>query len=284
MNFHQSPNTYTGQIHLTVSDFERSLSFYTETLGFKVLEHSERGAVLTADSKTPLITIEQPDHVLPKQPRTTGLFHFAILLPTRGDLGTMIRHIGETGYPLQGASDHLFSEAFYLSDPDGHGIELYADRPESEWVKENGEFPLVSDPLDIDSIVRAGLEKEWNGLPNQTVMGHIHLHVADLEEAKAFYCDGLGFDITIPFRQQALFVSTGGYHHHIGLNTWNGKGSPAPDENHIRMNWFSIILPTEEARNLVITRLEKINVPIIEENGGIWTEDPSRNKIRLELT
>ncbi|WP_257351880.1 VOC family protein [Pseudalkalibacillus decolorationis] len=283
MNFHRSPNTFIGHVHLTVSDLKRSLTFYTETLGFRVLEETDNKVTLSTDNQTPLIIIEQEEKVLPKQQRTTGLYHFAILVPNRRDLGAFIRHISESGYPVQGASDHLFSEAVYLADPDGHGIEVYVDRPESEWVWKNGELPFISDPLDIDSLLKESGDKEWSGFPNKTVLGHIHLHVADLNTAKIFYNEGLGFDITVPFRHQALFVSSGRYHHHIGLNTWNGQGAPAPGENHVRMNWYSIVLPSEEVRSSIIERLVKIGASIHKENGSVWIKDPSHNKIRLDL-
>ncbi|MDC3414053.1 VOC family protein [Aquibacillus sp. 3ASR75-11] len=282
MEFHRHPHTYVGLVHLIVADLDRSLTFYKELIGLQVLEQSEHKVVLTADGFTPLLIIERPENVLDKQRQTTGLYHYALLLPNRSDLGSVLRHFIQNGYPLQGASDHLVSEAIYLADPDGNGIEIYIDRPSNTWSWENGEVIMTTDPLDAEGLLAEGEGKMWEGLPKDTVMGHIHLHVAELDEIKEFYTAGLGFDIANSmYGDQVLFVSTGNYHHHIGLNTWNGVGAPQQPENSVGLRSFSIVLPSEEERKRTIEQLRQIGATISQENETILTQDPSGNWIKL---
>ncbi|MBU8879812.1 VOC family protein [Bacillus sp. FJAT-29790] len=283
MTFHSKPHTFVGQVDLKVIDLQRSLAFYQKIIGFQILEQTEKKAILTADGKTPLLSIEQPENVIPKQPRTTGLYHFALLLPSRADLAKVIRHFIETRYPLQGASDHLVSEALYLADPDGNGIEIYSDRPSSTWDWVKNEVVMATNPLDVESILAEGNGEPWNGLPAGTLMGHIHLHVSEFQETEEFYCKGLGFDIVCRYGGQALFISTGGYHHHIGLNTWNGVGAPAPAENSVGLNSFTLVFPDKEARKYAVEQLNTIGVSVKEENGYFVTQDPSGNRIQLRV-
>ncbi|MFS8630532.1 MAG: VOC family protein, partial [Bacillales bacterium] len=231
MNFHKKPTTFVSHVHLKVTDLERSLKFYQEIIGFKVLKKTDRTAALTADGKTALLTIEQPEGAMPKQGRTTGLYHFALLLPSRKDLGKMLKHLIETGYPLQGASDHLVSEAVYLGDPDGNGIEIYADRPASAWTWHGDEVAMTTIAMDWAGVVAEAGDEPWTGLPAGTIMGHIHLHVSDLRSSEKFYTEGLGLEVVNRYGGMALFISAGKYHHHIGLNTWNGVGAPKPHPN-----------------------------------------------------
>ncbi|WP_017726464.1 VOC family protein [Halalkalibacterium ligniniphilum] len=281
MNFHKEPATYVGHVHLLVSDLERSQQFYEKKLGLQVLNKKENVVAFTADGNTPLVIIEHEENAQPKRPRTTGLYHFALLLPNRRELAKVLIHLVQSGYPLQGASDHQFSEAVYLADPEGNGIELYADRSPEIWAWQNGELPFVSDPLDTDSLLKESENEPWTGFPSDTVMGHIHLHVSNLQKAKEFYCDGLGFEVTVPFRHQALFVASNKYHHHIGLNTWQGEGAPAPAANSLGMKEYSIIYPTEAERTRVLEQLKKINAPVSEEEGDVRTTDPAGNRILL---
>jgi catechol 2,3-dioxygenase len=282
MSFHRGANPFVDQVELIVLDLERSLTFYKEVLGFKVLTEEGKSVTLTADGVHPLVTLVGKPKAGPKQARKTGLFHFAILLPSRKDLGNFIIHIQEKRYLLQGGSDHLFSEALYLADPDGHGIEVYRDLPPEEWTWHGEELPLVSDPIDMEGVIQAG-DGHWNGLPSDTVIGHIHLHVRNLEEAKRFYVDGLGFDVTIPIRHGALFVSTGGYHHHIGLNTWNGTDIPKPDQDSVHMRRYSIKFHDIPGRGERIDQLKELGYPVEKDGNFIWTEDPSGNRIILEV-
>lgn len=210
--FHQKPNIYVGEVNIKVKNLDNALTFYQNIMGFQVLEKTERKAALTTDGKTTLVTLEQPENVIPKEGRMSGLYHFAILLPSRADLSVFLRHFLGTGYPL-GAADHYVSEALYINDPDGNGIEVYRDRPSKEWTWKNGLVDMATEELDGNSIL-AESDAEWNGLPAGTVMGHIHLHVGDLQKAEEFYTKGLGFEVVSHY-PQALFLSTGRYHHHI---------------------------------------------------------------------
>ena len=283
MKFHSYPNTYVGQVHIKVSDLQRSLGFYREIIGFDVLEESKQKAVLTADGKVPLLVIEQPDFPEPKQPRTTGLYHFALLLPDRKELAKALVHLLQSGYPLDGAADHFVSEALYLADPDGNGIEIYADRPDHTWKWDQGEVVMGTEALDAQGLIKEDDGKPWTGLPQQTVMGHIHLHVSDLAEAEHFYLQGLGFEGVLSYGKQALFTSTGRYHHHIGLNTWNGIGAPAPSENSSGLKSFTLVLPSNEALKETADRLEKMGAYVKEEAGEVITRDPAGNVIILSV-
>ncbi|WP_394138711.1 VOC family protein [Cytobacillus oceanisediminis] len=282
MNFHTKPNTFVAQVNLKVQDLERSLAFYKEVIGFKVLEQTERTAQLTADGKTILLSIEQPENVEPKMGRTTGLYHYALLLPKRSDLAKIVQHFMEIGLRF-GSSDHLVSEALYLSDPDGNGIEIYIDREPSEWHWNNGEVEMAVDPLNFPDLLSMGKQQLWKGLPSRTVMGHIHLHVSELEKTEEFYTKGFGFDVVSRYGNQALFISTGKYHHHIGLNTWNGVGAPAPSENSAGLQAYTLILDNEAARNRVIANLRKIGAAVTKENNQFITSDPSGNRILLQI-
>jgi catechol 2,3-dioxygenase len=276
------PKTMIGHVHLIVSNLERSLRFYTEIIGFRLLKQNQHEAALTADGVTPLVVLEEKADAVPKPPRTTGLYHFAILVPDRKSLAEALLHLLQTGYPLQGASDHLFSEAIYLADPDGNGIEIYADRPMEKWEKTaNGEYKAVTEPLDVNNLLAQAGTEAWSGLPMHTRIGHIHLHVAHIEEAYAFYVQGLGFEPTTRMGTHALFVSAGGYHHHIGLNTWAGVGAPKPPANAVGLRVFSIVLPNEAEREKVVERLQHIGASVRRSENSILTSDPSGNEIEL---
>ncbi|OLN22162.1 glyoxalase [Domibacillus antri] len=276
--FHEKPNTFVGEVNIYVTDLNRSIEFYKSVIGFQVLEQTERKAVLTIDGKTPLLTIEQPAGVTPKEERTSGLYHFALLLPARSDLSAFLHHLLQTGYRF-GASDHYVSEALYINDPDGNGIEVYRDRPSSEWTWSNDKVAMATEPLDGDSLL-AESDAEWNGLPAETVMGHIHLHVSDLQKAEEFYTEGLGFKV-VSLYPQAIFTSTGGYHHHIALNTWQGAGVPAPKENSVGLNWFTLVFPDDVSRENAVGNLQQMGASVKKEHNVYETADPSGNRIRL---
>lgn len=283
MGFHREPNTFVSQVNLKVANLERSLTFYQEVIGLQVLQQTNSTADLTADGKTVLVSIQQPDDVVSKLARTTGLYHFALLLPTRADLGRLLKHFLQVRYPLQGASDHLVSEAIYLADPDGNGIEVYADRPASDWSWNNGEVEMATVALDAESLLAEGEGEEWNGMPSGTIMGHIHLHVSELQKTEEFYTKGLGFEVVTRYGGQALFISTGKYHHHIGLNTWNGVGAPPAAENSVGMESYTMVFPSEEKREQILSQLKELGVTVTEEKGVFITADPSGNRIRLEV-
>lgn len=277
-HFHEKPNIFVGEANVNVTDLARSIEFYTQIIGLKVLEQSRQKAVLTANGKTALITLEQPEGVKPKQGRTSGLYHFAILLPTRANLADFLRHLLQTGYRF-GAADHYVSEALYLDDPDGNGIEVYRDRPSSEWVWKDGKVTMATEQLDGSSILEES-GQEFTGLPEGTIMGHIHLHVSNLQEAEMFYIKGLGFEVVSHY-PQAVFTSTGSYHHHIAFNTWQGNGAPRPAENSVGLNWYTLVFPSDEVREQAVERLRELGAPVTNQTDGYVTEDPAGNQIRL---
>lgn len=279
--FHEAPNTFVGEVVINVEDIKRSLVFYQEIIGFKVLEQSEKKATFTADGVTALLTIEQPEGVRPKERRTTGLYHFAILLPSRKDLGSFIQHLIQKNHSIQGASDHLVSEALYMADPDGNGIEVYTDRPSASWNWQDQEVAMTSEALDIQSILAESEGVRWDGLPSGTLMGHIHLHVADLATSEKFYTRGLGFDIVNRYGGQALFLSSGKYHHHIGLNTWNGVGAPMPDMNSVGLKHFTLVVPSGAVLEKLVEQLNNVDAEVSRDEEGVLTVDPSGNRIKL---
>ncbi|MEH7272902.1 VOC family protein [Neobacillus vireti] len=283
MGFHTKPTTFVGHVKIKVENLQRSLTFYRDVLGFDILEQTVTTAKLTSDGKTSILSLEQPENVIPKKGRTTGLYHFAILLPKRSDLANIVIHLVNKGIKF-GSSDHLVSEALYLNDPDGNGIEIYIDRDPSEWGWKGTEVAMTVDPLDFKNLLTTVIPgTTWNGMPAGTVMGHIHLHVSELNKTEEFYVNGLGFDVVNRYGAQALFISTGKYHHHIGLNTWNGIGAPAPAKNSVGLESFTLILPNEEARKQIIRNLRQIGANVMEENNTFVTHDPSGNRVELAI-
>ena len=283
MGFHNKPTTFVGHVKIKVENLERSLTFYQEVLGFDILEQTNSTAKLTTDGKTSILSLEQPENAQPKQGRTTGLYHFAILLPERADLANIIVHFAEKGIRFA-ASDHLVSEALYLDDPDGNGIEIYTDRDPSVWTWEREEVAMTTIRLDLQDVltsIKPG--KTWKGMPEGTVMGHIHLHVADLDQAEAFYVKGLGLDVVNRFAGQALFMSDEKYHHHVAINVWNGVGAPKPAENSVGLESFTLIFADEEARQQTINQLQQVGFVVTEENQTFVTHDPSGNQVVLAI-
>jgi catechol 2,3-dioxygenase len=278
------PETEIGHAHLIVSNLERSLRFYQNLIGFHILNKEKNKATLTTDGVTPLLVLEERKDAILKPSRTTGLYHFAILVPNRASLARSLLHLLQSGYPLQGASDHQFSEAIYLADPDHNGIEIYADRPVEQWERtDSGEYKGTTDPLDVEDLLAEAGNERWLGLPKETKIGHIHLHVANIEEADVFYRNGLGFEATIRMGNHALFLSAGGYHHHIGVNTWAGVGAPQPPENATGLHLFSILLPSAEELKTVVERLKKIGASVEFAQEKAVVKDPSGNQIQLQV-
>ncbi|MDQ2839407.1 MAG: VOC family protein, partial [Actinomycetota bacterium] len=217
------PGTEMGTVRLTVCDLDRSRGFYEQVLGLRGTELDNGAIALGAGGERPLVELEGNSSAPGLDRGATGLFHLAILMPTRLDLGFALARLVAARWPLDGASDHLVSEALYLSDPDGNGIEVYRDRPRDEWRQTDGQLEMATLPLDLQSI--AGELKRAQGaqpaVPPETRIGHVHLQVSELEQSEAFYAGVLGFDVMVRGYPGALFVSVGGYHHHIGLNTWH---------------------------------------------------------------
>lgn len=244
-------DTRLGPVTLQVGDLGRSLAYYRRVLGAREQEGEGGDVALTAPgSEEPLLILrERPGAAAPPRNGRLGLFHFAILLPTRQALGSFVRHLATMGERF-GASDHLVSEAVYLYDPDGLGIEVYADRPRTSWGRQGRQLLMATDPMDLDGVVESARGTEWEGLPAGTVMGHMHLHVGDLAEAEAFYHEEVGFDKMVWSYPGALFLAAGGYHHHLGLNTW-ARGAPPAAEDEARLVEWSLVVPGAEDGRLL---------------------------------
>ena len=276
------PATHVGLVTLAVSSLERSLRYYQNGLGFTVKEQKEGLTLLGAAIGLPILAlVEQPNAQL--QPaHTTGLYHFAVLLPTRKDLGRFLSHLIESRTPLDGYADHLVSEALYLSDPDGNGIEVYHDRPRSTWAQHNGHVNMGSDPIDLEALIAEGRQdtSAWSGLPAHTTLGHMHLRVGNIPQGVQFYHNVLGFDI-MQQMPSALFVSAGGYHHHIGMNIWESRNGPQPPHNAVGLRFFTIQLPDASAQATVVARLQAANWPIEQQEMGVIVHDPWGNKLLL---
>src|SRR5262245_26414719 len=212
-----------GRVRLQVSDLARSVAFYTDVLGFAANPSAGGVAVIAAADGVPLVELHERKgvHPVPRRGRL-GLYHFAILLPDRQALGRFVAHLAQVG-AYAGSADHLVSEALYLADPDGLGVEVYADRPRAEWKTNGREIAMATEPLDLRALVRASGGEPWVGMPAGTTIGHVHFHVATLSEAETFYHRVLGLDKVVWSYPGALFFSVGGYHHHVGTNTWAGE-------------------------------------------------------------
>jgi len=273
------PATAIGGVHLTIANLDRSARFYQAHLGFVVHRRDAQTAWLGAGQRD-LLVLSQCD-TAPRIRGTTGLYHFAILVPSRRDLGRALRRLAETDTVLQGVADHGVSEALYLADPDGNGIEVYRDRPRAEWPIVNGRLQMGADPLDLDAILDEDEGRDGHGLASGTVIGHVHLHVSRLDDAERFYVSVLGFELMQRYGPSALFVSAGGYHHHIGLNTWAGVGAPPPPAGAIGLRHFVVTLPDEAARAAVIDRVRAASIPIETTGEGVIVRDPAKNAILL---
>jgi catechol 2,3-dioxygenase len=241
-------DAHIGFVSLTVRDLQRSVAFYRDVLGF---EDQGSGRLAPRGGRV-LIELHERKDAIAKPRRSAGLFHFAILVPSRAALGRSLRRLSEMRWPMSGAADHLVSEALYLNDPDGLGIEIYRDRPRDSWRIVDGEMAMATDPLDLQSLYdEPGADTAWDGLEPGTVMGHVHLHVAHLDAAEAFYCGRIGFEPMLRRYPGALFVAAGGYHHHLGLNTWAGIGAPPPPADAVGIRAFTIESATLQPQNVL---------------------------------
>ncbi|MFN8534526.1 MAG: VOC family protein [Dehalococcoidia bacterium] len=270
--------TAIGLAGLTVASLERSATFYEGTLGMDRLDGSA-GTVLYGVAGAPLLELVERPGAQPKPAGATGLFHVAILLPSRRDLGRLLRRILAVDYPIDGAADHLVSEAVYLADPDGNGLELYCDRPPGSWRWEDNQVRMASNPFDFEGILGEGESGPvWSGIARETRIGHVHLQVGDVDEARRFYVDTIGFDLTARW-PGAVFASADGYHHHLGLNSWRSKGGPRPPANAAGLRYFTIELPDDDARRALASRLEEAGVAVVHEGGALLFGDPWGNGI-----
>lgn len=274
--------TRLGAAKLQVSDLIRSVDYYEEVIGLRTLDRNASRAVLAPQgSAAALLELHERRGASPAARRSRlGLYHFAILVPDRATLGRFIAHLGEIG-ARAGSSDHLVSEALYLQDPDNLGIEVYADRPRSTWQRVGRELMMATDPLDLASIVRDGGGEKWSGMPAGTVMGHLHLHVADLDRAGEFYAEGLGFDRMIWKYPGALFLGAGGYHHHLGTNTWAGAAAQPAAEDEPRLLEWTIALPSAADVAAAGASLSSHGFTAAGEGGDIVARDPWGITVRV---
>jgi len=270
------PRTTIGEVHLTISDLDRSVRFYQSHLGFTL--HRRDGATAALGAGADDLLVLSQCETAPRVRGTTGLYHFAILVPSRADLARALRRLVGTDTVLQGAADHGVSEALYLADPDGNGIEVYRDRPRAEWPYVGGALRMGADPMDLERLLGES-DGDAQGLASGTVIGHVHLHVSRLPDAERFYVDVLGFELMQRYGPSALFVSAGGYHHHIGLNTWAGVGAPPPPPGAIGLRHFVVRLPDNHALAAIADRLRAAEVPFESRNDGVLTRDPAGNAL-----
>jgi len=273
--------THLGGVRLQVSNLARSLAFYEKVLGMRSIgsttdsisfgPHGEDGEIV----RLRWMTGARP---VPRR-GLLGLYHFAILLPDRASLGRFVAHLAALGVHA-GMSDHFVSEAVYLTDPDGLGVEVYADRPREAWRYDERQLRMTTNHLDVDDLLASTGGERWTGMPAGTVLGHVHLYVDDIAAAEAFYHDALGFDKVVWSYPGALFMSAGGYHHHLGTNTWARGAPPATDEDARLLEW-EILVPTKKDAGEAARHVKAAGYPVREESGEWILTDPWGTSLRL---
>jgi catechol 2,3-dioxygenase len=275
--------TRVGTVHLSVADLERSIAYYEEALGLRVHRREGDIVALGTGGEDLLVLREEPG-ALPL-PHASGLYHFALLVPERVDLARWLAHVARERIPLVGMSDHFVSEAIYLSDPDQHGIEVYWDRPREVW-EGKVEERMTTLPLDVSDLLGVlddPRTEPFEALAAGTVMGHIHLRVAEIPATAAFYCDALGFGLMAAFGAQAAFMSAGGYHHHLGANTWESRGAGQAPPGHATLERATVVLPTAEDVARLAREVELLGQEPEDLDGerGVLVRDPSGNPVAL---
>jgi catechol 2,3-dioxygenase len=276
-----SAHTTLGEVHLTVAELGRSVSYYRQSVGLEVLERGAGRARLGVAGRGLLVLAEEPG----ARPAAshTGLYHFALLVSQRADLAHWLAHATRDQVPLVGLSDHFVSEALYLSDPDGHGIEIYWDRPREAWEGQVA-ARMTTLPLDVDSLLGAieePVSEQYAGLPADTTMGHVHLKVAAIADTVAFYRDALGFGLMAELGAQAAFLGAGGYHHHIGANIWESAGASPPPPGSAALRLATIVLPDSAECDRVLRDLSEHGHAAEETSAGPVVRDPSANALLL---
>jgi catechol 2,3-dioxygenase len=275
--------TRVGPVHLSVADLDRSIGYYEQAIGLRMHAREDGTAALGTGGEELLVLREEPG----ARPATgySGLYHFALLVPERADLARWLAHAAREQVPLVGMSDHFVSEAIYLSDPDEHGIEVYWDRPRDVWEGQVAER-MTTLPLDVNDLV--GVLGDWrnapfDGLADGTVMGHVHLRVAEIPATAAFYCDALGFALMAAFGAQAAFMSAGGYHHHVGANTWESRGAGQAPPGHATLERATVVLPTAGDVNRLAHEVEVLGQEPrpLDDGRGVLVRDPSGNPVAL---
>ncbi|ASY55674.1 VOC family protein [Sinorhizobium sp. CCBAU 05631] len=264
---------YVDRAHLVVQDLPMVSSWYQKVLGLASIEASASGETLGVAGR-PLLTLTT-DAQATRAPRSApGLFHTAFLVPDRRELGRWLAHAANNGVRLQGASDHLVSEAIYLADPEGNGIEVYRDRARSEWRYEvDGTVAMNTLPLDLQSLYDEAPEEAWSGLADGTVIGHIHLQVSDIPQADAFFRDVLGLDLMARY-PGASFFATGKYHHHVAANIWNSRGAAKRQAKMTGLSDYTIRFRDTDRLATAIRKLDELQIPVREEGGIHRLTDP----------
>lgn len=279
-----SPAARMGTVALTVADLSRSVAYYRREIGLEVSEEGQGRAMLGAGGEVLLELVEEPG-AAPAPARATGLFHFALLVPERRDLARWLAHAARDRVALTGMSDHAVSEAVYLRDPDGHGIEIYADRPRAEWEGRVAEL-MTTIALDVGSLLGElddPASEPFEGLPTGTTMGHVHLKVADIAETTAFYRDVLGFGLMAGLGASAAFFGAGGYHHHVGGNTWESAGAQPPPPGTAALRHATVVLAGADERRAVAARLSATGTTVEDGPEGPTVADPSGNVLVLAV-
>ena len=275
--------TALGTVRLTVSDIASARAFYERAIGLSAADRDDGTVALGVRGERPLIELLGDSSAAALDRRATGLYHVAILMPSRRDLALALTRLADARWPLDGASDHLVSEALYLSDPEGNGIEIYRDRPRDQWPRDGGRLEMATLALDLNSVIDelAAADAPQPLAPAGTRIGHVHLQVADLGEAEAFYSGVLGFDVTVRGYPGALFVSAGGYHHHVGLNTWHSAGASAPAPGAVGLRSFEVRLPDDDELQTVLARVRAAGIAMHEHDDTVLIRDPSGNGVLL---
>ena len=278
------PDTRIGSVHLTVADLDAQQSFYERAIGLRELERDGHTVRLGPEGGPTVLELTGDPDAPRRPPGSTGLYHVAILLPGRADLARALRRVIDAGRRFTGASDHLVSEALYLNDPEGNGIEIYRDRSRDEWPRDDeGVIQMATLPLDIDGVLGEldGAEPAAEEMPPGTAIGHVHLQVASIPPAEEFYSGALGFDVTVRTYPGALFVSAGGYHHHIGLNTWESAGGRPPAPGSIGLRSFELVLPSRAEADRVAEQARAAGADVSAGEGGAIVLDPWRDAVLL---
>jgi catechol 2,3-dioxygenase len=276
--------THIGHVRLQVASLDRSVAYYEKVLGLRVVERSASTASMApmhGDNVILQLTELPGARAVPRR-GLLGLYHFAVLMPDRASLGRFVTHLSEIG-EYAGMSDHLVSEALYLTDPDGLGIEVYADRPRDTWVAMDKQIAMTTKPLNVDDLVAAANGKQWTGAPEGTTIGHVHFYVGDIDGASSFYHDGLGLDKIVWTYPGALFMSAGGYHHHVGANIWAQGAPPATAQDAKLVEW-QLVLPDTDSVEKAAQSMESGGYAVTRENGSAVADDPWGIRVRIQKT
>ncbi|NLF63776.1 MAG: VOC family protein [Chloroflexi bacterium] len=270
-----------GVVALNARDLQGLVAFYADTLGMALLQEEEQGVLLGAGERPLLRLVHRPNGPA-RLPRSSGLYHFAILLPSRRDLAETLWRLAGRHVEFQGFSDHLVSEAIYLADPEGNGIELYRDRPRAEWPYRGDALQMATLPLDTDDLL-AEADGPAEALAGGTTIGHVHLHVGDLARAEAFYRSVIGFDLVLRYGPSAAFLSAGGYHHHLGLNVWAGRDVPSPPDDSPGLRWYELLLPDEAALTGLLERARAAGLSPESDGEAYFLPEPAGARIRVTV-